>query len=145
VFAPGCSVVPSRDPPDSARWRAASAGKSGKGSCSSAPSQEEAWWERVCPGSAAAWLWSLEGRDGAQSRSGPPDGWGRQSVSGCEHLVEVFLCHQSCGNKPYINLAGSTALIFKKWHLRYEYMLRPPEEYLCVCVRAHTWGFVFLL
>lgn len=41
MFVPGCSAVPSRDPPDSARWQAASTGKRGKGSCSSAPSQEK--------------------------------------------------------------------------------------------------------
>lgn len=38
VLVPGCSAVPSRDPPDGDRWRAASCGKRGKGSCSSATS-----------------------------------------------------------------------------------------------------------
>lgn len=54
------------------------------------------------------------GETGHRDGAGPQDGLGRQRTSGCERQAGVLLCLQSGGNKPYINLARSTALIFKK-------------------------------
>lgn len=48
---------------------------------------KKAWWERVCPGSAAAWLWSGEGQDRAETRTEPWGVWGRPRVWGWEHLL----------------------------------------------------------
>lgn len=59
LFVPGCSAAPSTDAPGTARWQ--TRGRGEKGAVALLPHRKKAWWERVCPGSAAARLWSQEG------------------------------------------------------------------------------------